>query len=118
MSLESLFGQDGQMPRLIAPSADTPAEVDRAFRAYSSRARLDIVHVLSARGAMTMRALAEALGASYETMRSAVGQLEELGYVIKQLPSEGRNARFAVDDELVKNDLARLVEYLSGGARA
>lgn len=111
------FGQDGWMPTRRDPAAGMPASADRAFKAMSSRARIDVLRALMQSPDQTRQAIADSAGLSVQTVYAALESLEELGYVEASAPPGQRHGRlmtYSAAEDRFRADQAALLEYIAG----
>ena len=103
------------MPRLREASPAMPDAADRAWRAISGRARLDILRALLVDGPATARELAQSTGLSAPTIQTALTQLEALDYVSASEPvglRKGKHVTYGVQRDDLEAGIASLHAYL------
>lgn len=107
--------QNGSMPARRERHTDMPLGADRAFRALSSRARIEVMKALGLQQDQTRPQLAEATGLTPATVRSALEDLEDLSYVTVSEPPGSRHGRpvtYRVNRTVFQGDLADLAAYV------
>lgn len=70
-----------------------PEEVSAAIDLIGNRARIEILHQLSLRGAMTTTELADAVAATRASTHAHLTALEAAGLIVGDVPAETRRRR-------------------------
>ena len=110
-----LVGQNGGMPSRVSLPAQMPAGAGRFYRAISGRARLQVLRTLLSHPGCAARELVDETSLGMATVRSAIVQLEEIGYLQASAPAgsrRGKNPTYSIDVTLYDLDAAAFLKYL------
>lgn len=104
------------MPKIVRPS-DQPAIMDAFMSAFGNRARITIIKYLQTNGPSLRVDIATETGLPNPTLGHHLAELESVGVVKGDLPSEmrrGRTMRYSVNPQRIEELLAVPGNYING----
>lgn len=90
-----------------------PSRITAIQKAIASTSRLETLRFLLQVGSATKTELVSATGMSLAAARDAVDELEQLGYVLPDIPRphDGRLVHYSARRDTITDDLAALVAW-------
>lgn len=113
LSAALALGQNGGMPTRLE-LADLPPDASRAHQAIAGHARVAVLRYLLDNPAMSRPRIVEGTGVSAGGVRSALQELEALGYVLAdvQAPRRGQRIRYTANRAALTDDLTAFVAWM------
>lgn len=115
MSTRRTLGQNEGMPSRVPPSVHMPELADRFYRAISGRARVEVIRFLLAQPGSHTRTIADAIQLPIATVRAALAQIEDLGYLTVEAPAterRGTNPQYGINENAYTAGFEAFAAYL------